>query len=76
MPKIKSMKYFIGNTDWQIADVTIPYEMYEKLNSDELDIWLRNIATSCPLYIDAKDEVTNHIGNFEPAVVIENDKPF
>ena len=76
MPKIKSMKYFIGNTGWKIADVTIDYEMYEKLGSEDLDKWMTDIATSCPLYVDYKEEIANHTANYIPQVIEEEENPF
>lgn len=60
MPEIKSLKYSIGSGDWNVAQVSIPLKLVEQISEEDLLQWMNDVATSCPLYKEIKEEVSNH----------------
>jgi len=60
MPKINNMKYTLGSGTWVVAKVSVPMKIYSELTEEQLNDWMNKIVTTCPLYEDYKEEVSNH----------------
>ena len=60
MPEIKSLKYSIGSGDWEVAQVSVPLKLVEQISEEDLLHWMNDVARSCPLYKEIKEDVGNH----------------
>ena len=60
MPEIQNIKYTIGTGDFQIATVSVPMKIVRDIDEEALNLWMKQVATNCPLYAENKKEVGNH----------------
>ncbi len=80
MPHIKGIKYKAtmqqaDSADKEIMKISLPIEMYNDIEQDQLDSWFNAIIRTCPLYIES-DDINNYVQWYENGLVTEKTKPF